>query len=29
MDWLGIDAKSYLYGLDHVKQACNKINSLK
>lgn len=29
MDWLGIDTKSYLYGLDHVKQACNKINSLK
>lgn len=29
LDWLGIDAKSYLFGLDHVKQACDKINSLK
>ena len=29
LDWLGIDAKSYLFGIDHVEQACDKINSLK
>lgn len=27
--WLGIDAKQYLYGLDHVQQVCKKINQLK
>lgn len=28
-EWLGIDSKRYLYGLDHVKCACDRINSLK
>lgn len=27
--WMGIDSHSLLYGLDHVQQVCNKINSLK
>jgi hypothetical protein len=27
--WLGIDTSHYLYGLDHVKHVCNKINQLK
>ncbi len=26
--WMDIDSKSLLYGLDHVKDVCNKINSL-
>lgn len=28
-DWLGIDANSYLFGIDHVMTVCNKINHLK
>lgn len=28
-NWLGIDAKSYLFGLDHVRKACDRIKSLK
>lgn len=27
--WMDIDSKSLLYGLDHVKQVCDKIESLK
>ena len=27
-DWLDIDVKSYLYGIDHVMQSCEKIKSL-
>ena len=26
--WMGIDSHSLLYGLDHVRQACKKINQL-
>lgn len=25
-DWLGIDAKNYLWGIDHVNHICNRIN---
>lgn len=27
--WLGIDCTAFLYGLDHVKQVCDKINILR
>ena len=27
--WMGIDSRSLLYGLDHVQQVCQKIDSLK
>lgn len=27
--WMGIDAKSMLYGLDHVQTICDKINKLR
>ena len=27
-NWLGIESSSYLYGLGHVKDICNKINDL-
>lgn len=26
--WMGIDSHSLLYGLDHVQQVCNRINSI-
>lgn len=26
--WMGIDSQSFLYGLDHVPQVCNKINKI-
>ena len=26
--WMGIDSRALLYGLDHVQQVCNRINSL-
>lgn len=29
MEWLGLDTRKYLFGIDHVRQACCKINSLK
>ncbi len=27
--WMGIDSGSFLYGLDHVQDVCNKINQIK
>jgi hypothetical protein len=27
--WMGIDSQSLLYGLDHVKRVCDKIDNLK
>lgn len=27
--WMGIDSQALLYGLDHARQVCNKINELK
>ena len=27
--WMGIDSQSLLYGLDHVKRVCDKIDKLK
>jgi len=26
--WMGIDSRDLLYGLDHVQQVCQRINSL-
>lgn len=26
--WMGIDSHSLLYGLDHVRQVCNRINAI-
>lgn len=28
-NWMGIDSRALLYGLDHVQQVCQKINALK
>jgi trehalose-6-phosphate synthase len=28
LDWMDIDATKYLYGIDHVKQVCSKIDNL-
>ena len=27
--WMGIDSKSLLYGMDHVKSVCQKIENMK
>lgn len=27
--WMGIDSKSLLYGMDHVKAVCKEIENMK
>jgi hypothetical protein len=28
LDWMDIDSAKYLYGIDHVKRVCKKIDNL-